>query len=485
MPCTTILVGKKASYDGSTLISRNDDAPTGIFEAKKLVVVKPEKQPRIYKSKIAHLTIELPDNPLQYTAMPSVDDYKGIWAASGINSEDVAMTATETITSNPLVLGADPLVSYKPKKGSSPEVPGGIGEEDLVAIVLPYIHSAREGVLRLGELLERYGTYESNGIAFSDKDSIWWIESIGGHHWIARRVKDDEVVIMPNQFGLDRFDFDDAYGKGEENLCSKDLKEFIEKNHLDLHIDGEFNPRLAFGSHSDSDHVYNTPRAWYLLNRINPTLAKEGGYTPESDDIPWALKPSHKMTVEDVKYLQSSHYQGTKYDCYARFNDSAEKGKYRPIGISRTCFLSVLQIRGYAPKGLQSIEWIGFASNVFNTLIPFFTTTDVVPSYLGNTTLKVDTNNLYWASRLVAALADEHFNTAIVHVERYQEKTMSLAHQLINKYDASDTSDIKSLTKKANQEISDIYQEETDKVLGNVLYNASCLMKNGYSRSDN
>ena len=45
---------------------------------------------------------------------------------------------------------------------------GGIGEEDIVYIVLPYIHSAREGVQRLGSILEKYGTYEMNGIAFED-----------------------------------------------------------------------------------------------------------------------------------------------------------------------------------------------------------------------------------------------------------------------------------------------------------------------------
>lgn len=268
----------------------------------------------------------------------------------------------------------------------------------------------------------------------------------------------------------------------------KGFKRIHRKESLDLNLDGHFNPRLVFGSYSDSDHVYNTPRAWYLLSKLNKDLLIKGNYQPESDDIPWAFKPAHKVSVEDIKYLQASHYQGTKYDCYARFNDSAEKGKYRPIGISRTCFMAVLQVRGYAPEGMKSIEWIGFASNVFNTLIPFFTNTDAVPSYLGNTTLKVDTNNLYWSSRLVAALADAHFNTAIVHVERYQEKTMSLGHQLVNKYDklAIENKDaVKELIVKANQEISDVYQKETDKVLDNVLYNASCLMKNGYSRSDN
>ena len=127
MGCTTILVGKKASYDGSTMIARNDD---GHFDVKKLVVVDPKKQPRKYKSKISHLSIDLPDDPLRYTATPSVDPKNGIWAANGINEANVGMTATETITSNALVLGGDPYVEYKERKGKQREVPGGLGEED-------------------------------------------------------------------------------------------------------------------------------------------------------------------------------------------------------------------------------------------------------------------------------------------------------------------------------------------------------------------
>lgn len=259
MPCTTILAGCKATNDGSTLISRTDD---GSFDVKHLIVMEPKKQSRKYTSVIGHLTIELPDNPMRYTSCPNVDPQEGTWAATGINAANVGMTATETITTNPRVLGADPLVRYKKaesKKGK--DIPGGIGEEDLVVLVLPYIHSAREGVLRLGALLEQYGTYESNGIAFNDEHEVWWLETIGGHHWIAQRVRDEEVVIMPNQFGLNRFDFDDAFGEQKENLCSADLREFIAKNHLDLGQGGDFNPRDAFGSHSDADHVYNTPRA--------------------------------------------------------------------------------------------------------------------------------------------------------------------------------------------------------------------------------
>ena len=295
MPCTTLLVGKKASYDGSTMIARNDDSGSGNFTAKKFTVMQPEDWPRVYRSVLSHVEVELPENPLRCTAMPNAVAGEGIWAAAGVNEAQVAMTATETITSNPRVLGADPLVCYQPAQDGKEEVPGGIGEEDIVCLVLPYIHSAREGVVRLGGLLERYGTYEMNGIAFQDGEEIWWLETIGGHHWIAARVPDEAYVVMPNQLGLDRLDLEDALGAQKNFMCSADMREFVEKNHLDLSLDNELNPRDAFGSHDDADHVYNTPRAWYMERCLNPhTIRCDGSdadYTPLSYDIPWCLVP--------------------------------------------------------------------------------------------------------------------------------------------------------------------------------------------------
>ena len=91
------------------------------------------------------MTIELPENPMRYTAMPNAVEGKGIWAASGVNEAHVAMTATETITSNPRVLGADPLVVYQPAADGKEEIAGGIGEEDLVCLVLPLYQKRQRG----------------------------------------------------------------------------------------------------------------------------------------------------------------------------------------------------------------------------------------------------------------------------------------------------------------------------------------------------
>ena len=482
MPCTTILVGKDASIDGSTMIARNDD---GMFDTKKLIVVNPEDQPKEYVSKITGVKIPLPDNPLRYTATPNVTKKRGIWAANGINSANVGMTATETTTSNPRVLGADPF-GWDPKKKKQT----GIGEEDYVVLVLPYIRSAREGVLRLGALLEEYGTYEPNGIAFNDEKEVWWFESIGGHHWMARKVKDDEYVIMPNQFGLDRFDFEDAFGEGKENLCSKDLLDFVEKNHLNANQGPVINPRLVFGSRSDADHVYNTPRAWYMARYFNPRSyvwdGENADFTPLSDDIPWSLVPERKISVEDVKYILSSYFQGTPYDPYGRGNDP-RKGIYRSIGINRTSVMAILQIRPYVADEIKSVEWICFSSNAFNSTFPLYANVEKMPRAVSGTTEDMDVSrNLYWASRFLGVLADASFDKSIIHIERYQAKTMNKGRALLNEGDEAfqKTHDPKALD-ETNEKVAKMAIESTKTVLRQVLQEASLKMKNGYQRFDN
>lgn len=491
MACTTLLVGKDASYDGSTIVTRSEDSPSGQFDAKRFTVVLPEDQPRRYKTVISGCEFDLPENPMAYTCLPSNDQSSGVWGAAGINEVNVAMTATETITTNARVQGIDPVL--KNKKDGLKE--GGIGEEDFVTIVLPYIRSAREGVIRLGQLLEEHGTYEMNGIAFQDVEEIWWLETIGGHHWIARRVPDDAYVVMPNQLGIDYFDFEDAYGDQEAFMCSRDLKDLTEKYHLNLAMDEEedFNPRLAYGSKADSDHIYNTPRAWVMLRHFNPYTYQWDGpdveFTPEADDLPWAMRPEFKITVEDMKWALSNHYQETEYDCYGKQAD--QKGKYRPIGISRQNVTAFTQIRPYLPEAIRSVQWLSFGSNVFNAAVPYYTNVRETPAYLADDATQATTENFYWTNRIIAALCDAHFQTTNIHVERYQDAVQAKGQQILATYDAKflegsySEDEVQELLEEANEEMTNFLKEQTNHLLDRVLYTASCEMKNGFARSDN
>jgi dipeptidase len=531
MPCTTLLVGRRASADGSPIVARTEDSSNGSFDPKRVVVVRPEDQPRTYTSVIGRRTIQLPDDPLRYTSVPNALPDEGIWGCAGINAANVAMSATETLTSNSRVLGADPLVEHVPAVGSEgepghrPEQPGGFGEEDFVTLVLPYIRSAREGVERLGSLLTKHGTYEMNGIAFSDAQEIWWLETVGGHHWIARRVPEDHYVTMPNQLGIDSFDLDDAEGAGRDHLASPDLRRFLETHHLDLTLrpsgstgfasassavggsGSTFNPREAFGSHTEHDHMYNTPRAWYMQRTLNPTSedwdAPDAPHRPDSDDIPWSRRPERKLTIEDVKDVLSSHYQGTVFDPYSPRGTEAERRAFRPIGINRHNALAILQIRPDQPEASRALQWISYASNPFNTLIPMFTNVDEAPAYLETTTAQVSTDSFYWASRLIATLADSRFNQTIPLIERYQQKTLALGHAAVRAADdqlaAGAGADaeagagagaelpedsVSTQLAEANTAVAEQIRAETDQLLSSVLFTASNLMTNRFSRSD-
>lgn len=487
MPCTTLLVGKDASYDNSTIVTRSEDSSSGSYNAKRFIVVNPKDQPKKYKSIISECEFDLPENPLRYTAHPDSDSSSGIWASSGTNEKNVSMTATETITTNPRVLGADPLlINTKEKKE------GGLGEEDFVTVTLPYIESARDGVERLGSLIEKHGTYESNGIAFQDENEIWWLETIGGHHWMARRVPDDSYVVMPNQLGIDEFDFEDAYGDKKNFMASADLKEWTEENHLDLNTDGKLNPRYAYGSNSDSDTVYNTPRAWAMLRYFNPRTflwdGLEADYRPEDFDLPWSMVPERKISIEDMKYVLSYHYQGTDFNPYGK---STKKGLYRPIGINRNNITVFTQIRPYRDFGNKVIEWHAFGSNAFNAPVGLYTNVTKTPAYFSDPSTRPTTNNFYWSNRIIGALADANYHEAMVEIERYEQKIMAKSHYIIRNTDKKITEknlsgeDLTVFLEKTNQEISDFVEDETNKLLDRILYIASNNMKNSFSRSDN
>lgn len=102
---------------------------------------------------------------------------------NGINASNVAMSATESTATNKKAMKADPFIK------------NGITEADMLPVVLPYISSAKQGVERMGQIVEQKGAVEPDGVIFSDKDSIWYMEIVSGHQWAAVRVPDDKAVV--------------------------------------------------------------------------------------------------------------------------------------------------------------------------------------------------------------------------------------------------------------------------------------------------
>ncbi|MGX8703664.1 MAG: C69 family dipeptidase, partial [bacterium] len=262
---------------------------------------------------------------------------------------------------------------------------------------------------------------------------------------------------------------------------------------------GKFNPRDIFGSRTDTDHIYNTPRAWhmgrYLTSRSLRWDGTDPRLTPESDDLPWSLVPDRKVTVEDMIYLLSAHFQGTDFDPYIH-RDTGKRGIYRSIGINRTGVTSICQIR---PEGLTGIEWIAFGSTTFSAFYPVYPNVPKLPEYLSKVAMDVSTHNLYWSSRLLDALADMAYADTIREVERYHAASLIDGRKLLLEYDAkmaeicpdpanapADVSaKIEKLALEANAKICKMAEQETQKALTTILQKASEKMRNGFKLSDN
>lgn len=443
--CTTFLAGKDATLDGSTIVCREEDYYNAM-DPQRFVFIKPADQPRHYTSKTTKFTVDLPENPVGYTSTPDVDDSVGIFAAGGINQHNVAMSGTETITTNSRVLGIDP---YNEESG--------IGEEDFVTLVLPYIDSARAGVLRLGKLLEQYGTYEANAISFGDQNEVWYMETIGGHHWAAVRIPDDAYVVAPNRFNITDFDFDSA-----SCLYSADLKEFIDSNRLNPQAAGQYNLRLIFGSRTISDTVYNNPRAWYVQQQ----LSGQDDHKPTAQDLPFICHAQNKLAVEDIKLVMSSHYQNTPYDPY-----QLEKGAapYRSIALNRNMELHILQIRNNVPKELAGVHWLAFGPNAFNTVVPFYANVTDTPAVYRDTAKQYSPNQMYWLENTIAVIGDHHYQAATSLVEKFEQTVVAKTRHLQHVIDHSDQLEDADQLTRVNDQMAEIAMTEATALLGKLV----------------
>lgn len=385
--CTSVLVGKLATLDGSPLIARNEDNAVAIWPKQAVSHPASTSGTTHFVSKNNQFTTSLPQAAAQYTAVPDSDSSAGDYGESGINAHQVAMSATESAYTNSRVLGVDPLV------------PNGIAEDAMLTVILPYIDSAQAGIQRLGHLVHTQGAAETNGVLFSDLDEVWYMEIVSGHHWVAQRIPDDAYAVVANQLAIEEVDFDSP-----NFLTSPNLRQFVQSHRLNP--DGEgFNSRHIFGTHSEQDAHYNTPRVWYGHKILTPSAFEN----PTDMTLPFIQHAERKIGLDDVATILGSHYNGTPYDPLGH-GTATERTAYRAIGLARTQNSHILQLRRNVPPLRAGIVWQGFGNPAFTPYVPFFAAGDqLAPTYAAaNPTYSA--TNPYWQAKLVEVLSEAHYH---------------------------------------------------------------------------
>lgn len=428
--CTTVLVGKDVSTDGSTIIARNEDM--GSAWAKHFVVREANSNEKHFVSKGNQFTIDLPAEQMKYTATPEWDVSEGLYEEAGINSAQVAMSGTESGTTKEEILKIDPYVE------------DGVAEDSIVTVVLPYIKSAKEGVQRLAEIVKEKGSAETNGVIFSDKNEIWYMELLSGHQWVAARVPDDKYAVIANKLSIGEIDWEDQ----ENYLYSDTLKTFIEDNKLAEDVKKASIWEIFSDTKEDAE--YNTPRVWDGQRVLTPSQEKQ----PTDTDFKLFETPDEKISVAKVGFVLRQHFNGTKYDTYAGGKDSQ---KYRPINVPRAMESHILQFRNDVPNELSGIHWLALGVPETSQYVPFYAGITKTPENYQIGTDTPDNESAYWTYRTTNVLTVPYYKEFKKEILPVRQEVRKHLNEELAKTDA----EAAKILKENKEQLADYLNKQT------------------------
>ena len=383
--CTTIIIGQEQTADGSMIVARSEDWDA--MEAKNYEIFEgTDNGPREFVAKDSPFRCELPEKALGYSAL-SPYNLHGHWGSAGFNTAGVGMSATESIFSNDEVLKHDPLVE------------NGVAENSVFNITLPYVHTAREGVERLGMLIEKYGIAEGFGIGFVDSKEIWYLETACGHRWLACRMPKEQYFVTGNQSRFRTYDPNDK----ENYLASADLIEFAEKHGLYNPAQGAFDFHEAYARDIKLDTTYNYPRVWGLQQFFSPEIKND----VTKNTFPVFAKAAHKVTLTELRTAFRFHYDNTEHDPYLNSNP---KEPYRPVSIFRTTQTHLLQVRPELPQAIGCVNYVAMGMADLGVFLPLYQGITSYPEAYTKGNGESSDDSAYWKFRKIMVLGMTNYN---------------------------------------------------------------------------
>ena len=292
--CTNLIAGKKATVDGSVLVSYNADS-YGMFGNLYRHVggthAKGEMR-KIYDWDTNQYLGEIPQAERTYSVVGQMNENQ--------------VTVTETTFG-----GREELVDST----------GIIDYGSLIYIALERSRTAREAIKTMTDLVAQYG-YFSEGETFTiaDKNEAWIMEMVGkgpgskGAVWVAVRIPDDCICAHANQSRITRFDMKDK----DNVMYSKDVVKFARQQGWFSGKDAEFSFRDAYNPLDFSGIRYCDARVWSFFNKYGSVDMNQ--YLPYingedlNGEMPLFMKPKHLVSAQDIKEGMRDHYEGTELD---------------------------------------------------------------------------------------------------------------------------------------------------------------------------
>lgn len=275
----------------------------------------------------------------------------------------------------------------------------------LRCIIAERANNAKQGVRIAGKIISEIG-YESSGRTYciADNNQIWMLSIVKGRHWIAQRVPDDSVTIIPNYYIIENINLNDT----NNFLASSDIIEYaIKRDWYNPKVDGQFNFKKVYGNTENLYSIVNIPRHWSGINFLSDKKYNYGS------DLPFSFTPNKKINTADIEKVLSSHYENTDFETNYKLHKNPHQKITHPICNTSTKFSIVKE---YAKN--KNIVWWAPLNPCINPYIPIYLTTKTIPS-------------MYQSCSLNNALK-KHFNV----LQNTFEANSKHAFSVFNKYNS-------------------------------------------------
>lgn len=449
--CTAVYVGKDVSTDGSTIIARSEDQGTGAYNKMFLVVDRVENVPNRTMDDVQGFSYPLPATTYKYTMVPDTSGAgDGPYMGACTNEYGLSISATVTAYAKPEVKKVDPYVE------------GGLREAVLTGIVAATCKTAKEGVKKLADIIEKYGSEEGNVIMLADQKEAWIFEVYSGHLWAAQKMPTDKVAVFGNQFMIETVDPTDT----ENFMYQKNLFTIADENKWTEKVNGKVHLASTF---ADSRADYSNMRTWMGHKLLASSTI--GNYRT---DIMYPLfyDPSKKVSALEVMDVLRNRYEGTKYDASLPGNESL-----RVIGVERQSQIHVIQIKENYPREISALQWLAFGNAEHSVFLPSFSgITDTYAAY------KVDgedynSNGLYWKFKRICTLSEQNrsfYGQGVKDYWNFYEEDlyndMKVAEQKMVKLYAEDPTKAKKYVTDLHMQISEKACKDAEHLYDDLLF---------------
>ena len=414
LACTGIIVGKGLTSDGSYIFGRNEDFLAEPEHNKNFVIREggKNKPGEIFKDESNGFTYPLPETRYKYFSVPDVTPEEGIFDEAGFNEFGVAIDTTVSANSNDKIKKIDPYVK------------DGLAESAMPTVILPYVKTAREGVLRLAEIIKTKGAAEGNILVIADKKEMWYIEIYSGHQFVAIKYPDDKFSVFPNTFFLGTIDLNDKNNVIKSDGIEKVAKEagsYVAENGK-MHLAKSYAPEFAERDRS---------RSYSGILQLNPKA--KINYNDERFEF--FQSSDKKITLQDVMAVLRNRLENTNFKPQM---DGKKGDDYKyPINNENVIESHIFQIKKDLPANVGGIMWLTMASSKYSPYIPFYGNITATYDAYHVKGGQYDPNSYYWVSETVNTAMNkvsakeqaDFFNK----IRSYEDKKIAEQNQLDKK----------------------------------------------------